>query len=254
MNRSEAKRILELYRPDTPEPADSEMAGALALLQDDPELQAWFTAHQASQSAIRRALRSISPPAGLKEQILSERPAALRPKPWRKPVRVAIVTVCSVALVLFVAQWIKPGRYTDDLHYAGYRTRMVSTALRLYGMDLETNNTAVIRAYLGQRQARADFTIPPGLQDATPTGCGVLSWQGNRVSMICFRSDRPMKEGQTTDLFLFVMRRAAAEDAPAAALPEFTPENRLWTASWSDGDLVYLLAADGDELFLKRYL
>jgi hypothetical protein len=254
MTRAEAKQVLALYRPGSPEAPDAELAGALELVNKDAELRNWFKDHCASQGAIRAAFRSIRPPEALREQILSEKPADVPTLAWRKPAKLALVTVLSVALVVMVAQLLDRTGHTEDLSFASYRGRMVGTALRLYGMDLETNNTAVIRAYLGQRQARADFSLPKGLAGTTATGCGVLSWQGNPVSMICFRSGRPLKEGEKTDLFLFVMNRTAAPDAPRATTPQIAPENRMITASWTDGDLIYILAAEGDERFLRKYL
>lgn len=49
MTRDEAKRILLLYRPDSVEPPDPEMEGALNLLKRDAELREWFEAHCATQ-------------------------------------------------------------------------------------------------------------------------------------------------------------------------------------------------------------
>lgn len=254
MTRDEAKRILLLYRPDSVEPPDPEMEGALNLLKRDAELREWFEAHCATQSAIRNALRTISPPAALKEQILSERPKAAATPAWRRPSNVLLIASLLALLIVSGVWWQRQSGVTEELSYDAYRGRMVRTALRLYGMELETNSTPVIRAYLGQQHARADFALPSGLAEASPTGCGVLSWQGNSVSMVCFHSGRTLKPGEKTDLFLFVMKSDAAIGAPDQPAPKFAEENRMLTASWREGDLVYLLATEGDEEFLRKFL
>ena len=72
MNRNEAKTILLLYRPGTTDAGDPEIAGALALAKQDPELTRWLAEHCARQEAVRAGFRKITAPAGLKEQIISE--------------------------------------------------------------------------------------------------------------------------------------------------------------------------------------
>jgi hypothetical protein len=253
VTRDEAKRIAALYRPGAPELADPEMAEALELARIDAELRAWFEEHSASQSAIRDAFRAIKPPEGLEAQILSERIRTGREASWRKPVRLAAATALVLAIVILITEWSGRPSAGKDLNFSSYRSRMVGTALRLYGMDMETNDLPAIRGYLQAKQALADFTLPQGLGTATATGCGVLTWQGNRVSMVCFKTGRPLKPGQVTDLYLFVINRSAAPGAPAGAAPKFAPENRLMTASWTEGDLLFLLATEGDEEALRQY-
>ena len=254
MTQTEARRILSLYRPWSADAHDPEFAGALELARQDAELGRWFEQHCAAQSAIRAGFKQIVPPPGLKEQILSERRAATSRPLWRKPALAMALLVISL-LLAGTGVWIsqKAGS-ADELSFASYQNRMVKTALRIYGMDLETNSTAEVRAYLARQNAHADFTLPQPLAEAKTVGCGVLSWQGHRVSMVCFHSGRPLGPGEKTDLFLFVMERAAAQDAPEAASPQFSKVNKMTTASWVEGDLVYLLAAPDDEPFLRKFL
>lgn len=254
MTRDEAKRILALYRPWATDADDPEFSEALELTRQDQELGQWFKQHCAAQAALRSRLVKITPPPGLKEQILSERRAGLSLPFWRKPALVATALVIVIAVGV-VGGWLTHTlRQSDELNFTAYRSRMVSTALRLYGMDLETNNLAVIQNYLAQHQGRTDYALPKPLTQTTATGCGVLSWQGNPVTMICFHSGQPLPPGTKTDLFLFVMDRKAAEHVPAGASPVFTRVNKLTTASWADGDVVYVLAGTGDEDFLRKFL
>lgn len=254
MNRDEVKLILALYRPWADDANAPEFAGAIAATKQDAELREWFERHCAGHQAIRASLKRIAAPAGLKEQIISERRAALAAEGWRRRSVVAGV-VCAVAmLVLVTFKFIEPGSGRSEMSYESYRTRMVKTAMRNYGMDLETNDVRVITNYLAQHQGHADYQLPPPLANATNTGCGVLTWQGHPVSMVCFHSGRPLPPGQKTDLFLFVIPSNVATSPPAADQPQFAHVNTFTTASWMHDGLIYLLATPGDEAFLRKFL
>jgi hypothetical protein len=254
MTRDDAKRILACHRPWAGEPADSETNAALELVRQDADLSRWFAQHCARQEQIRESLRRVKPPAGLREQILSERPAPAPVSARRK--MPALITAALLLLGLAGASfWLTQRAGTnDELSYTNYRSRMVRTALRRYSMDLETNNPTVIRAFLAEHHARADYQLPPRLAAATSAGCGVLKWQGHPVTMVCFKSGRPLKPTEKADLFLFVINRQAAPDIPVGSEPQVQQVNKLMTASWSAGDNVYLLATPGDEAFLAQFL
>lgn len=254
MTLDEAKDILLSYRPGADDQQDPATREALRLAEQDAELGQWFAEHRARQSAIRAAFRSIQPPKGLREQILSERPRLPVKHNFWKPATLILAGATLLFLTLIGIEWKRHRDVQSELSFDSYRGRMVRGALRMYSMDLETNNLVAIRGYLGQRQARADYTLPAPLAETPTTGCGVLTWQGHRVSMICFDSGRPLKPGQKTDLFLFVLNQNAAGNAPKDAVPKIVPVNRMMTASWTEGDLTYILAAEGDEGFLRKFL
>jgi hypothetical protein len=254
MTREEAKNVLLSYRPGADYQQDPATREALRLAEQDVELGRWFAENRARQSAIRTAFRSLRAPSALSEQILSERPRPPVANKWRKPVTLVLASAALVLLTLIGIEWKQHRDVQSELSFASYRGRMVRGALRMYGMDLETNSPVAIRAYLGQQQARADYTLPASLTETPTTGCGVLTWQGHRVSMICFNSGRPLKPGQKTDLFLFVMDQNAAGNSPKDVVPKIALVNRMITASWTEGDLTYMLATEGDEGFLRKYL
>ncbi len=72
MQRDEAKHILELCRPGIDDDRnDPLIAEALALLDTDPELKAWFDEQQALDARIAGVYDAIEPPADLKASILA---------------------------------------------------------------------------------------------------------------------------------------------------------------------------------------
>lgn len=254
MTRDEARGVLTIYRPWTDDAAAPEIAEALAWTRKDAELGRWFAQHCANQMALRAAFQNITPPPGLKEQILSEHTARLKAGSRKRAQFIAAMAIATLIFGIALGWLIQHQATARETSFAAYRSRMVRTALKSYGMDLETNSAPAIRAFLAQHQAHADYVLPAALAAATNTGCGVLRWQGHPVTMVCFRSGRPLRAGEKTDLFLFVLDRRAAPDAPKSAAPQFTQVNQLVTAAWTQDEKVYVLAAPGDEEFLKRYL
>ncbi len=251
MNLDEAKSILLIYRPGTPDADDPQISEALALARLDPELKAWLAAHSARQVALRDTIRQITPPAGLKEQILSEHVARAKILFWRP--RLALAAAAAILLLGMLAFLLssKPG--ADDT-LGVYQSQMAGVALRGYGMDLTTNDQTQIRAYLAKHRAPADFVLPGRLGQAALAGCGVEGWQNTKVSMICFRTAKSVAAGGRSDLWLFVVDSAAVKGAPAGASPRFTKVNRLFTAAWTRDGRLYILGAEGGEGAIKQYL
>jgi hypothetical protein len=251
VNRDEAKNILLLYRHGTADADDPQTAEALALAHRDPELARWLEIHCARQFVLREKFRQIAAPAGLKEQIISEQ-TALKKTTFRREKFTLAAMAALVLLVASAAFWFSQRGHDDTL--AIYQNRMVGVALRGYAMDLLTNNPEQIRAYLAQNHAPADFVLPAALKQLALTGCAVEGWQGVKVSMICFRTGKPPAPGGQSDLWLFVVDRASVRNPPTGDSPQVVKINRLITATWSQGDKLYLLGTEGDEQTLKQYL
>lgn len=251
MNPDQAKTILLLYRPGLADADDPQIAEALALAKRDPELARWLEEHGARQATLRAKFRQITAPAGLKEQIISEQAAREKIIFWHRSAIFAVAVVI-VALVALAPLWF-PHQPNDDT-YAIYRNRMASIALRGYGMDLTTDNPVSVRAYLAQNRAPADYVLPAPLEKTAVAGCAIENWQGAKVSMVCFRTGRPLPPGQSSDLWLFVIDRAAVKDAPPTDSRQFVQVGRLQMVTWTEGDKLYVLGTAGNEQTLRQYL
>ncbi len=241
MNPTQAKQVLLLYRPGTPDADDPEIQQALELARQDPELGQWLEQHVAFQSAMRAKLRQIEVPEHFKEALLARRKIVRPAIPWRSPVWLAAAAIFVVLLGL-AGLWLRP---TVPDRFANYRESMVSAAVRMYGMDIETRDMAQLRPFFAKKGAPSDYDVTGGLAQLPLKGGGLLRWRGNPVSMVCF--DRA-----GTTLFLFVMKREALKDAPAAA--DVAPVDGLLTASWTRGNDVYVLAGPQEPGFAERYL
>jgi len=254
VNLDEAKTILLLYRPGTMDAGDPEIAEALAMATQDPELTRWLVEHCARQEALRAGFRKIAAPPGLMGQIVSEQVAAERRVVRRQKTVLAMMAVVA-ALVVLTPLWFQfHGRGSTDDTYAIWRNRMASVALRGYGMDLLTNNSASIRTYLAKNHAPSDYVLTGPLEKTAVAGCAIENWQGAKVSMICFRTGKPLPPGQQSDLWLFVIDRSRVKHAPPAEAHEYAQVSRLGMMTWTEGDKLYVLGVEGDEQTLRQYL
>ena len=179
-------------------------------------------------------------PEGLRDRIHAR--AKIIPFPWWQQPRVWAAAALVLLIGLVALLW-KPAMQEGT--FQTFRSRMVSSVLRQYRMDIQTNDMASIRRFLATNNAPADYTLPPKLLQFPPTGAGVMSWQASRASMVCFDS------GATGTAFLFVVNRADVKNAPGAS-PEFAQVNKLMTASWAEGEKIYLLALPGEAETLKK--
>jgi hypothetical protein len=250
MTERDAKQILALFRPGTADETDPYFKEARKLPAIDPEMARWFAAHCESYLALRRKFDAIPVPSGLKEQILSEH--KIDRSVFRSYLRPMLALAAVVVLLLGIG--IHSWRAHLPYRYFAYRKRMTETALRSYSMQLTTADASQIRNFLRSRNAPVDFSLPAGLKSATLVGCVVTRWQGNVVSMICYKTGRPLSSGDQSDLWLFVTDLKSVANPPPSGGPVFARVNDASTASWSEGNNIYLLAAVGDEAFLRRYL
>jgi hypothetical protein len=251
MTNEQAKQLLQLYRPGTADAVDPDFAEALELCEHEPELKKWFGDHCALYAALRSKFKQIAVPEGLKEQIIAERQVHTTPL-WQRAV---LVTGAVAAIFMAVFSLTDFGRSHPAHDFATYQTEMGQFAKTGYGMDLNTNDIDQIRLFLAQKSAIADYVVPGNLQaNAKAAGCAVTSWQGKSVSMICFQSGRPLAAGAQSDLWLFISEQTVAKDAPAGSTPVFHKANGLVTASWTIRNRTYVLATEGDEQFLGKYL
>jgi uncharacterized membrane protein YbaN (DUF454 family) len=252
VNRDEAEKLLRRYRPGTSDAEDPPIAEALLLAGSDPELGRWLAQQAAQQDRVRQQFRKITAPAGLHAQIISQHRARRNIRFWRRP-SILLAAAAALAVLIGLPFWfrthppVSPG-------FAVYQRQMAALALRGYGMDVITNDPVQIRAYLAQNQAPANFRLPVALQQAALAGCAIENWQGAKISMLCFRTGRPLPNGAQSDLWLFVIDEATLRGAPAGPSPQFAKINRLTAAVWHQDGKLYLLATTADEPTLRRFL
>ncbi len=260
MNKDEAKKILAFYRPGTSDRTDPVFNAAAELAKPDagqgkpdPELSDWFKEHCASYLSIRTKFLKIPVPADLKERILAEN-AQRRPSNiilFRPAVLLRTAAVLAVILGLVFMVWPFRNRQDD---FNVYRQRMARTAMQPYGMPVHSHDLQSIQSFLAEKHAPAKYVLPNGVLKAQALGCAIVRWQGAPVSMLCFHSGNTAAGADKPDLWLFVADQSSVRSAPGDTTPVIQQEMQLTTASWSRDGKTYVLAAAGDETFLRKYL
>jgi hypothetical protein len=244
MDKTEAAKILRSWRPGVDD-AETPFAEALAFAQTDPELQQWVEMERKRYAAIRGKLREIEPPADLMVKIIAERPIPF-PVPKRNRMREFIQLAAAVMLLAGVAwYWLKPGPQNDMDHYQAYLAQVVAKG---YHMNLESDDPTRIRSFLASNQAPADYSLGKAIEATKPLGCATLSWNGNTVSMLCFRA----QPGR--DLWLFVVNQQAIPNPAPSAAPVVQQYGDYSTAAWEQQGRTYVLTVKGDPEVLHTYL
>jgi len=234
------------YRPGTTDGDDPEVARALDLARQNEELQHWLEKEQASQAAIRSKLRRIAVPRELKQKLLTERKII---RPEFRSSRTLLMAAAALVVLSVVAAlvWNRP---EPPPGFAQFQSRMVSTVLRQYRMEVASADMAAVRGFMAKNKAPADYVITPGLDRVPLAGGGVLRWQGHPVSMVCFYRRQTPEDKEM--IYLFVMRRSALRDPPP-----FTPEvldlKGMSTLSWTEGENIHMITGPQEPDFADKY-
>ena len=247
MTEREAKKILLLYRPGSDDGSDPEIAQALALAREKPELQRWLEKEQACQAAMRAKFRGIAVPPDLKQRLLLER-KVLRPE-FRRSRTLLLAAAAMLVLLAVMAALVWP-RPDKTPRFAQFQARMVSTVLRQYRMEVASADMAAVRGHMAKHGAPADYVVTPGLERVPLAGGGVLRWQGRPVSMVCFYRRQTPEDKEM--LYLFVLRKSALPDPPAP-VPQVQDLKGMSTMSWTDGDNIYMLTGPEEPGFAEKY-
>ncbi|HEY5991465.1 MAG TPA: hypothetical protein VIU10_02705, partial [Candidatus Udaeobacter sp.] len=89
--------------------------------------------------------------------------------------------------------------------------------------------------------------LPRDLEKLESIGCKTFSWNGIPISVICFmRTDG--------GLIHLVAMNASALDHVLNRKPELVQKGHWATATWCDGEMIYMLALEGSRDQLRAYL
>ena len=244
MDSPQAKEILALFRPGLDDANDPVFAEALAQARLDPELGRWLDEQHRLDAALRRKFSGIAVPAGLEQQILSER-TIVRPVVWWE--RQVLLAAAAAAVVLaLIAGYLL--RQPEPLNFATFRKSMALLVSGDYKMMLETKDATEVREFLAKNRGPSDYALGKEMEKLPLEGCALVKWHGQRISLVC------LDHGEAPDLFLFVMDRGAIPDPPVGQAPQMIRVGHMMTASWCAGHNVYVLASKTTEDELRKFL
>jgi len=250
MNNTEAKFILNAYRPNGRDANDPAMTAALAQAASDPALGAWFAREQAHGQAVAAKLQEIVPPAGLREAILTggrmsggkvaEMP--VKRARWAQPVWLAAAAAVALILTVSVALRLKP--VPGEAPLADFA---LADALEPSRHGGHGAMTGALQATLSNTTTKLMSGLPIDFAALRANGCRTVSVAGHDVLEVCFKRD-----GQWFHCYI-----ARVEDfpgPPAAVSPLLARTGKVDAAIWVDGAHRVLVATTAGSAALQRLL
>ena len=250
MDSSEAKFILGAYRAGGQDANDPRFAEALEQVRRDPILQRWFEGAVAFDAAITEKLCATPVPSDLRESILAGVRVSRAPT-WKNRLRkwgIAAAVVLSATLGVLI--W---HHNTRPALVAGWQLQALDAILSSIArneshFDALSRNPADLMKWLRANYAPAGEKLPDGLDKLPSIGCKTFLWRGKPVSLICFT--RP--DGRT--IHLVITNVSAESDRPIEHEAKLIQQGRWATATWCEGDKIYMLAMEGSRDQLRSYV
>jgi hypothetical protein len=246
MDNREAKFVLSAYRPGGQDASDPRFADALEQVRRDPILEHWFSESIAFDAAITEKLRAAEVPPDLRENILA---GVKISRPLRSPfIKSAIAAALIAIAILGSLIWHE----TRPAHLAGWQNQaldVVSSLVRNESrFDAQSHNANELVAWLRANHAPTAQTLPQNLDRLESLGCKTFSWNGIPISVICFKR----QDGGL--IHLVTANASGARDRALKGKAEFLQQAHWATATWREGEVVYMLALEGSRDQLRAYL
>jgi hypothetical protein len=249
MDSREAKFMLNAYRPGGQDVNDPRFADALEQVRRDPILQHWFDQSIAFDVEMAKKLSATPVPSDLRESILAGVKITRVPhwkNRWRKW---AIAAAVVLSTTLGVLIW----HNTRPAPIAGWQLQALDAILSSIArneshFDVISNNPADLVNWLRANYAPAGEKLPYHLDKMPSIGCKTFFWRGKPVSLICFT----LPDGRAIHL---VMTNASLEsDFTIKHEAKVIQQGHWATATWREGEMVYMLALEGSRDELRHYL
>jgi len=239
MDPAHARRILRTYRLGEAATPGSELAQALAAAEAEPQLAAWLEDQLRVDRALRARMRSVPPPAGLRDDILRGRPAVA--PHWSPSRRILLALAACLALLGGLGLWQVSGPPASSGAFRDAMASMLSEGR--YSLQARSSSLAELRRFLAGKGGAADAPVPPALEALESYGCQVLSWEGRKVTLICFTTPK-------LGIVHLVMADGAMPGRDAGALA-IASSGEWNTALWEREGRTYLLLARGSDADLR---
>ncbi|MFI5336717.1 MAG: hypothetical protein ACHQ5A_08030 [Opitutales bacterium] len=245
MKNEEAKFILSAYRSGGADAGDATFGAALAQARSDPMLGAWFEFEQKFDRLMTAKLGAVTPPAGLREAILtgarvSSVPPSVRPW-WQQTLWMA--SAAGLALLLTVGSLLLWPARADARELA--RFAMLDTAEKGMQHHGSGDDNAALQAALQNPASHLRNGVSVDFARLSATGCRTLQFAGHDVLEVCFQRNG-------TWFHCYIVRRA--DFSHATADPEFCTEGHVCCASWTSAEHIFIVVSTAGTSALKQLL
>jgi hypothetical protein len=240
--------ILSARRPGGDDDDEPEMAAALEAAKSDTVLAEWSEKQTAVDASISRAFRAVQPPAGLRDRILAgaraSRPAGKAAENWfeRRVFGVLrnseLLAIAAVFLLLAVAlAYNRFGQKVDDRTWQLFATEKASEIESGKApIDHEDFAYQSLVGWLQERSCPAPESLPSGLSKLGLFGCSTMKWNGNKMSIVCF------KFGAGKEVHLVSIDASNVPDE-LTEIPKWDKVAGFTTAQWKEGNTAFMLMA-----------
>jgi hypothetical protein len=248
VDNREAKFILSAYRPHGQDANDPRFAEAFEQAGRDPILQSWFEESVAFDTVMTEKLCAVTVPADLRENILVGGKIGIGSRPRRRfgkwAIAAALVFIAAVGSLIWQNRRPEPpgGWQTEALWVISSLIRNESS------FDAQSGTSAELIRWLRANHAPAAEKLPNKIDKLSSLGCKTFSWKGIPVSVICFtRADGGL-------IHLVTMNASATTDRAREGKARFVERGEWATATWREGEMIFMLALEGSPEQLRSYL
>ncbi|PSU34026.1 hypothetical protein [Photobacterium lutimaris] len=245
MDSNKIKSILRLYRPDVDEETKP-ISEALAQVESDPELNAWYKKHLENESAISAQLNDIAIPIDLKTQLKKQyapKNTTSRRKSWLAPLALA------ASILLLVLSWGKLSPL-DKPNFVHFQQDMIAFATQPYEMDILVEDLDSINKGFAKAGWPTNYTTPKALNSLHALGGVTQEWENEKVSIVCLEDEA----GKYIWLFITKLNTFGKDRAVILNAKLISEVPLLTHASWQDQTFTYYMIAEGDVEFINSYL
>ncbi len=246
MTRDEAKVILQSCLAHDAMPGDERMEEALAMVQQDEELAAWFENEMSFDQIVRDKIAEVAPPPGLKERILAAAPATgntpipfpAQERSWWQNPKFISLAACIILVFTFGSLLFDPQSLEADPDIPDFYQDVAHTSKQLPALESNSDDLDELRAYLSSRGAPSPGPLPEKVDPLEEVGATAFIWQGSPVALVC------MHDGSDYQLFVIDLAVFGDDDVPPTHAELHQVEDVALMAWASEGHL-YVLTVVG---------
>lgn len=255
MDKDELQTKLSGYQPEFYRDDDPLIAEALRAVENTRELSIWLAGEVTFDQTVAQTLSTAQPPQGSSEALLSayqetqtSAPISSLPKQrsWMRPSQHPLIWAAAAILLLSTAGLVKYFAFPPPVEFVQtsnpttetLREQMAFFASERFVLDRVFFTNEKSAKWLKKEDYPTMDSIPGELVRYKGMGCRKISWQGHKVSLICFKKD------DNKLVHLFIIDRKNIQDSPLTeeAFEKVIVHHERETMGWRrDENQLYLL-------------
>ena len=231
MNNTEAKFILQGYRPNGADADDATFSAALEQAKNDPALGERFAKQRAFDAAVSAKLCQVAVPADLRAAILAGGRVSENTRPrgwWNQPVWMVAAAGLAVMAAAGLVLWPKQAAAFSEFALADARLSAI------HGGHGHENNE--LQAVLNDPATKLGQKLPISFSNLHETGCRTIGFKGHDVLELCFKRNGVW-------FHAYIARAADFPRVERNSTPRLEDRGGTTMASWTDAEHVIVVVS-----------